>query len=119
MNLRDSRVQRIYFCYGWNHNQSFFLVFFPCVRWGGWGKRVVFWLFTKGCPTHASNRFFFFFKLMKICNIDSYYLLRQMVNIFPILVFLHVTAKNHNNKTKKPTGESFPKTGGQKGLMLL
>lgn len=44
-----------------------------------------------------------------------------MVNIFPILVFLHVTAKKHNkNRTKKKTtGEPFPKTGGQKGLMLL
>lgn len=84
-------------------------------------RKVVFWLFTKGYPAHASNRFYFFFKLMKICNIDSYYLLRQMVNIFPILVFLHVTAKKPPQKTEqqKNTGEPFPKTGGQKGLMLL
>lgn len=38
---------------------------------------------------------------MKICNIDSYYLLRQMVNIFPILVFLRVTAKKEKYHSEK------------------
>lgn len=44
-----------------------------------------------------------------------------MVNIFPILVFLHVTAKKQQQKHFKDnnTGETIPKTGGQKGLMLL
>jgi len=42
-----------------------------------------------------------------------------MVNIFPILVFLHVTAKKQQKQTKKTTGEGFHITGGQKGLMLL
>lgn len=44
-----------------------------------------------------------------------------MVNIFPILFFFLVTAKKTTTKTEqqKNTGEPFPKTGGQKGLMLL
>lgn len=74
-------------------------------------------MLTKGCPAHASNRFYFFFKLMKICNIDSYYLLKQMVNIFPILVFLHVTAKKNTTKTEqqKNTGEPFLKPEDKRG----
>lgn len=118
MNLRDSRVQRIYFCYGWNHNQSFFLAFFflVCVGEVG-GVRWSFGCSPKGCPAHASNRFYFFFKLMKICNIDSYYLLRQMVNISPILVFHHVTAKKNTTKTEqqKNTGEPFLKPEDKRG----
>lgn len=49
----------------------------------------VHWEDAKACEaTHVllpctSNRFYFFFKLMKICNINSYYLLVQMVDIFP------------------------------------
>lgn len=68
--------------------------------------RVVFGLFTKGWALFMPPIGFFFFvgfffKLMKICNIDSYYLLRQMVNIFPIQVFLHVTEKKPNTPHQK------------------
>lgn len=58
---------------------------------------------------------FIFFKLMKICNIDSYYLLRQMVNIFPILVFLHVTVKKKHHKNRKTQENLFLKPEDKRG----
>lgn len=116
MNLRDSRVQRIYFCYGWNHNQSFFLVFFffplVCVAEVG-GRGWSFGCSPKDALLMPPIGFIFFSKLMKICNIDSYYLLRQMVNIFPILVCLHVTAKKHNKKN--PQENLFLKPEDKRG----
>lgn len=92
-------------------------MFFSSCVLGRLGDEVVFWLITKGCPAPASNRVFFF-KLMKICNIDSYYLLRQMVNIFPILVFLHVTAKNNHHKkqnNRKTQENLFLKSEDKRG----
>lgn len=44
---------------------------------------------------------------MKICNINSYYLLVQMVDIFPYFPHFMEELKN------------ISKTRGQKGLMLL
>lgn len=72
----------------------FFLVCVGEVRGRGWS----FGSSPKDALLVPPIGFIFFFKLMKICNIDSYYLLRQMVNIFPILVFLHVTAKKTKQK---------------------
>lgn len=90
---------------------SWFVFFFPRVHWGGWGRGWSFGPSPKDALLKPPIGFIFFFKLMKICNIDSYYLLRQTVNIFPILVFLHVTAKKIPTKTKqekkKPTQENL------------
>lgn len=48
---------------------------------------------------------------MKICNINSYYLLVQMVDIFPYFPqFMEEFKKKKKN---------ISKTRGQKGLMLL
>lgn len=52
--------------------------------------------------------FIIFFKLMKICNINSYYLLVQMVDIFPYFPHFMEELKKNISKTR-----------GQKGLMLL
>lgn len=52
--------------------------------------------------------FIIFFKLMKICNINSYYLLVQMVDIFPYFPHFMEELKKKN----------ISKTRGQKGLML-
>lgn len=49
---------------------------------------------------------------MKICNINSYYLLVQMVDIFPY--FPHFM-----EEFKKKKKKNISKTRGQKGLMLL
>lgn len=46
---------------------------------------------------------------MKICNINSYYLLVQMVDIFPYFPHFMKEFKKKN----------ISKTRGQKGLMLL
>lgn len=47
---------------------------------------------------------------MKICNINSYYLLVQMVDIFPYFPHFMEELKKKKN---------ISKTRGQKGLMLL
>lgn len=47
---------------------------------------------------------------MKICNINSYYLLVQMVDIFPYFPHFMEEFKKKKN---------ISKTRGQKGLMLL
>lgn len=39
--------------------------------------------------------FIIFFKLMKICNINSYYLLVQMVDIFPYFPHFMKELKEH------------------------
>lgn len=52
--------------------------------------------------------FIIFFKLMKICNINSYYLLVQMVDIFPYFPHFMEELKKNISKTR-----------GQTGLMLL
>lgn len=95
---------------------SWLFFFLVCVGEVG-GVRRSFGCSPKDGLLMPLNRFYFFFKLMKICNIDSYYLLRQMVNIFPILVFLDVTAKKNTTKTEqqKNTGEPFLKPEDKRG----